>query len=185
MTLHKIFDAAYPPKSIPAGCTGVMGYIGGANAYRTWTLADWAPFSGIRQFPVWVPDVHGSSTPAEAGRMAVAAADARAWVSSGGSRIIVCDLETTVDAVWYRAFAESVNAGGYYCVCYGSASTVKGNGASNVMTADYDGVAQLPAGTVGKQYEANAAFGGTQVDYSVVGDWFFTRGGTGPRREVK
>jgi hypothetical protein len=159
-----------------------MGYIGGASAYRVWTRADWAPFHGIRQFPIWVPDVSGSSTAAEAGRAAVATANGLGWKSSGGSRVIVCDLETTEDASWYKAFAAAVNNGGYYCVAYGSASTVTANGASNVMVAQYDGVADVPAGTVGKQYQANVSYGSTQVDYSVISDWMFNRGGQGPRR---
>lgn len=182
MATHKIFDAAYPPKSVPSGCSGVMGYIGGANAYRVWTLADWAPFRDIRQFPIWVPYVDGSSTPAEAGAAAVAAANARGWKSSGGSRVIICDLETAVVPSWYKAFATAVNNGGYYCVAYGSESTVTQNGASNVLVANYDGVATIPAGAVGKQYSADVAYGSTQVDYSVIDDWMFDRGGQGPRR---
>lgn len=182
MTTHKIFDAAYPPGSVPSGCSGVMGYIGGANAYRVWPLADWAPFRNIRQFPIWVPNVDGSSSPASAGAAAVAEADARGWKSSGGSRVIVCDLETAEVPSWYKAFAAAVNRGGYYCVAYGSASTVHQNGASNVLVAQYDGVAQIPAGAVGKQYSANVTYGSTKVDYSVISDWMFERGGRGPRR---
>lgn len=182
MGLHHIFDAAYPPSSAPASCTGVMGYIGGAAEYREWTKAEWLKFSHLRQYPVWVPDVHGSSTPAAAGHAATAKARALGWKASGGSRILVCDLETVEDEPWYHEFATAVNSDGFYCVAYGSASTVMANRATNVMVAKYDGSQALPSGTHGHQYAANVAYGGTQVDYSVVDDWFFERGGTGPRR---
>lgn len=42
MTLHHIFDAAFPPKTVPAGCSGVLGYIGGANAPFANTQVDYS-----------------------------------------------------------------------------------------------------------------------------------------------
>lgn len=178
---HRCFDAAYPPLEPPAGCDSVLGYIGGAKAYRVWTHAEWLRFRGLRQFPCWVPDVHGKSTPAAAGHAAVATANARGWRSRGGSRVIVCDLETTVAPAWYKAFAEAVNEGGYWCVAYGSASTVRGNDASNYWVADYDGEANIPGWAHAKQYSENVRYSSTQVDYSVISDWMYERGGRGPR----
>lgn len=181
MTLHHCFDAAYPPAVVPSHCDSVLGYIGGAKEYREWTLADWRRFSHLRQFPCWVPDVRGSSSPAAAGHAAAAKARSLGWVSSGGSRVIVCDLETVEAPSWYHAFATAVNDDGFYCVAYGSLSTVLKNRATNVWGAGYDG-SQTLEGQHGHQYAANVRFDSTEVDYSVIDDWMYERGGVGPRR---
>jgi hypothetical protein len=181
MTLYHVFDAAYPPTVPKVGMDGVLGYIGGDNALNVWTPAQWLPFRDLRQFPVWVPDPHGKSTPAQIGAMAVDRANELGWVSSNGSRVIVIDLEEFADRAWWLECGTAINQGGYYAVCYGNASTVAGNHATNVWAAQYDNSATLPAGWVGKQYAANLPFLTTKVDYSVVSEWLFLRGGVGPR----
>ena len=84
MTLHHCFDAAFPPASAPPHCDSVLGYIGGAKEYREWTHAEWLRFSHLRQFPCWVPDVHGSATPAEAGHAAAEKAKRAAYRDGAG-----------------------------------------------------------------------------------------------------
>jgi hypothetical protein len=179
MSLHHVFDAAYPPTTKPSSCDGVLGYIGGARALRVWTHEEWLRFESIRQFPCWVP--RGNENPVTDAKNAVAEANKLGWVSWDGSRVIVCDLETLELPSWYHQWAEEVNNGGYYAVAYGSASTVTANKASNVWVAKYDGSQALPSGTHGHQYAEDIRFSNTEVDYSVVDDWLFDRGGVGSR----
>lgn len=182
MTTYSVFDAAYPPNATPGGCAGVLGYIGGDNALHVWTVAEWLRFQHLRQFPVWVPDVHGRSTPAAIGGAAVARANQLGWRSTNGERVIVIDLETFADSAWWAECAGAINRDGYDAVCYGSASTVGGNRAANVWAAKYDKVAALEStGYCAHQYWANAPYGNTKVDYSTINEWLYTRGGTGPR----
>lgn len=184
MTLYRVFDAAYPPKTPPPGCSGVLGYIGGSRATHVWPgAAPWLPFQHLRQFPCWVPAM--TDNPAEAGQFAVRAARQLGWAPGPkvGPRVIVCDLETIEDRAWYAAWAAEVTAGGFVPAAYGSLSTVLQNAASDVWAADWDGHAVIPAGQTlhGHQDQAGIAYGGTQVDYSVVDAWLYDRGGVGPR----
>lgn len=95
MTLIHCFDAAVPPAVAPAHCGAVLGYVGGADATRTWSLEEWRRFAHLRQFGAWVPDV--KANPAEEARTAV-----HAFRSLGfhETRAIVGDMETTVDREW-------------------------------------------------------------------------------------
>lgn len=184
MSLHKVFDAATPPATVPPGCEGVLGYVGGGRAYRVWTLADWAPFHNLRQFPCWVPPI-GSDPAAEAAR-AVAAVKERGWAAfmpEPETRVIVCDLETSHDAAWWQKFAAEVMLGGFVAVAYGSLATVGDNLASDVWVADFDGLGQLvPGQTVhAKQDQAEISYLRGVVDYSVADNWMMARGGRGPR----
>jgi hypothetical protein len=181
--LYRVFDAAYPPATPPPGCSGVLGYIGGSRAAHVWTASAWLPFRGIRQFPCWVPAMYDQ--PVEAGQNAVRAAKSLGWAPGPkvGPRVIVCDLETAEDRAWYTTWALTVAQGGFVPVVYGSLSTVLANAGTDVWVADWDGEAVVPPGQTihGHQDQANVAFGGTQVDYSVVDEWLWGRGGVGPR----
>jgi hypothetical protein len=175
-----VFDAAYPPAGVPAGAAGVMGYVGGA-AYHVWTPAEWAPFHGIRQYPVWVAESGAADAQADA---AVKAAAKLGWVAhAADARVIVVDLETAAERAWYQVFAMTVAAAGYWPVAYGSLSTVLGNAASNNIVADWDGIKSIPAGQTinGVQYAANVAAAGAAVDWSLFDSWLMARGGVGPR----
>lgn len=180
MTLYHCFDAAYPPKSPPRSCGAVLGYIGGSRALHVWDHAEWLTVQHLRQYPCWVPDPHGKSTPAQIGAAAVDRANELGWRSSDGSRVIVIDLETFASPTWWHECATAINRGGYYAVCYGSASTVGGNKASNVWAAHYDDSQSLE-GQHAHQYAANVRVGNTEVDYSVLDEWLWARGGIGPR----
>lgn len=181
--LYRVFDAAYPPPAAPPGCTGVLGYIGGSRAAHVWPAKAWLPFRNLRQFPCWVPAATDNAT--EAGQFAVRAAKELGWAPgpSVGPRVIVCDLETIMDRVWYASWESAVTAGGFTPVVYGSLSTVLANAASDVWAADWNGEAVVPAGQTihGHQDQADVPFAGTRVDYSVVDAWLFERGGVGPR----
>jgi len=182
--LFRCFDAAYPPATPPPGCSAVLGYIGGSRATNIWKPALWLPFQHLRQFPCWVPAM--TDAPAEAGTFACRAARELGWAPNDtnvGPRVIVCDLETIEDPSWYRLWSGAVVGGGFTPVAYGSLSTIFANRAASVWVAAWDGKQDLPGGTTvhGHQYAADQPYGGTEVDYSVVDEWLYTRGGVGPR----
>jgi len=182
--LYRVFDAAYPPPAAPPGCAGVLGYIGGSRATHVWPAKAWLPFRGLRQFPCWVPSI--TDNPVEAGQFAVRAARELGWAprnEPGWQRVIVFDLESSDIRAWFAQCAAAVAGGGFVPVAYGSLSTVLDNAASDVWAAAWDGHAVIPPGQTihGHQDQADVAFGGTRVDYSVVDGWLFERGGVGPR----
>lgn len=187
MTLHKQFDAAYPPASAPPGCTVAAGYIGRAGyTPNVWTPAAWQPFKGLYQVPIWVPDTSGR--PQAEAAAACAAAKTLGWKPyEPHRRLIVFDLETAELPRWYAAVAAEVAAQGFQAAAYGSLSTVLANKAAVVWSADWDGDYALDPGQSieASQYAANIAFGGTQVDYSAVSDWWTAHCGVGPRWRAK
>jgi hypothetical protein len=188
MSYPKIMDAAVPPQFVPPGIDGVMGYIGGPRATRTWTLADWLKFSHVAQFPVYVPDITGS--PGLQASDAVKLAAARGWAArmpEPATRVIVIDLEAEADRAWYAEMAAVITGAGFAPACYGSLSTVLENAAELVIAAAWSGGSALPAIPEGQtigglQWEPNVPVQGTMVDYSVFTPALFARGGVGPRR---
>lgn len=184
MSLHRCFDAAYPPSVAPDGFEAVLGYLGGGRALNVWTVPQWLVFHQLRQFPCWVPPI-GSDPKAEAAS-AVAAAVELGWAADmplGETRVIIGDLETEHDAAWWKAFSDGVMSGGFLAVAYGSISTIGGNLASDVWVADFDNVAQLvPGQTVhAKQDQADVWLNNSSIDISVIDEWMFARGGRGAR----
>ncbi len=184
MAMHQVIDAAYPPETLPPGVVGVLGYIGGRMADHTWTLEQWLPFASVRQFPVWVADT-GAPSGSE-GWNAVDAAHRLGWsakMDAPDTRLIICDMEMSTDRVWYAGWAAAVTRGGFVPVAYGSLSTVLQVAAADVLAAEWDDLAAIPAGQTihGKQDRANVPFAGTLIDYCVIDDWFYEKGGVGRR----
>jgi hypothetical protein len=122
--------------------------------------------------------------PATAGRTAASRTAELGWTPNAATRrFIVLDMEASVNSGWVAAFANAVRSAGYDVVVYGSAAFVHGNPVeSGYWVALWDGRTDVPAGAVAHQYQANVAFGGTEVDYSMWEQAFLDRFGWGPRR---
>ena len=75
--MKTFIDAATPPATVPPGVGGVLGYIGGPKATRTWTLDEWLRFEHLAQIPVYVPAL--IKDPVAQGEAAVRAALALGW----------------------------------------------------------------------------------------------------------
>jgi len=188
VSVHKAvtIDAAYPPPACPPGIAGVLGYIGGPLVTHTWPTAAWLPFAHVRQFPLYVGDL--GRDPAPQASQAVDRMFALGWspwLGGAARRALIIDLETGADPAWYERFAAVVLRGGYVPVVYGSASTVLGNAASDVLVAEWDNMPDIPPGQTirGIQYKSDVPLENTKVDYSVIDDWLLARGGIGPRRQ--
>jgi hypothetical protein len=182
VTLHKQFDAAYPPASAPPGCTVVAGYIGGSQALNVWTPAEWRVFQSLYQVPIWVPDMNGD--PKAEASDACAASRKLGWSpDKPNRRLIVFDLEMAEVPAWYASVAAEVAAQGFQAAAYGSLSTVLANKAAVVWSADWDEDYALDHGQSieATQYAPDIAFQDTQVDYSAVSDWWTAHCGVGPR----
>jgi len=184
---YTVFDAAEPPSAPPVFAQGAMGYLGGPRAARAWTLDEWLPFRGLKQYGIYVPDI--GADPQQQGQDAAELAVALGWsdkMAGDEQRAIIIDMETSVDAAWYKSIAAAVGARGFMPVCYGSLDTVLGNAASDVLAAEWINNPAMPAGQTlhGNQYQANVAFLGTIIDKSVIDGWLYKRGGVGPRRAV-
>jgi hypothetical protein len=184
MPLTRCFDAAYPPPFVPAGAGAVLGYIGSDypdperldRNFHTWTPAEWLPFKGIRQFPVWECNPANSAKASAAN--AVSEMRELGWFPG---RALVGAMETFITSGWWAVFEREVEALGMFPVCYGSRSTVYGNHAKRYWEALYDGVPALPSDnptTLAKQY-----FSGGGIDWSVVSPQLIQHGGVGPRNQ--
>lgn len=181
--LARIFDAAYPPATVPPGCTGVLGYVSGQRATRIWTPSWWLPFAALRQFPAMVPNFT-IETPEQAALDAVDAVQVLGWAAhEPDERVILVDSETLVEPGWYQRCAEIIGNEGFTPVDYGSESTILLNAAEDVWVAAWDGATVLEPGQTihAHQYAASVSFGGTQIDLSVADEWLMARGGIGPR----
>jgi len=184
---YTIFDAAVPPDARPAGTQGVLGYVGG-RATHVWRPAEWLPFRVVRQFPAWVADL--SADPRHQADAAVAAVKALGWAAyepEPERRAIIYDMETAADPAFYAVLASVTDLAGFVAVAYGSLSTVLQCAAADVLAAEWDDKAKIPAGQTihGKQYKANVPLGGTEVDYSIIDAWLYQRGGQGARHQPK
>lgn len=185
VTLHKVFDAAFPPAAAPPGADGVLGYVGGqGRTPHVWTPEEWRRFSHLRQFPAWLPDF--AADPVRDADAAADAVEALGWAKMGepDTRLILLDGEASRFPGWYKSWADRTTVRGFYPVDYGSLFYVGANFAKDVWAADWNDVAQLPPGQSigGEQYRANVAWDGTSIDLSVITAELFNRGGIGPRR---
>jgi hypothetical protein len=182
VTLRKQFDAAYPPTSVPPGCTVAAGYIGGPEALNVWTPAEWRRFRALYQVPIWVPNT--DADPRAEASDACAATKALGWAPNEvNRRLIVFDLELAEVPGWYASVAAEVAAQGFQAAAYGSLSAVLANKAAVVWSADWDQDYALDPGQgiEASQYAEDIAWENTEVDYSAVSDWWTAHCGVGPR----
>jgi len=189
MTLHKVFDAAFPPNEAPPGAEGVLIYIGlHGFTPHVWTTEECLRFQHLRQFPTWLPD-KGANPLVDAAN-AVATAKRYGWAAHHSplstERLLLCDVETSEIPAWYDTWSRVVNSAGFMPYDYGSLSNVLANAAYDVWAADWNGIPKLiPGETIhGDQYKAGILWEGTRIDLSVVDDSLFNRGGVGPRHQV-
>jgi hypothetical protein len=177
-----MFDAAFPPQTAPPGAQAVLGYVGGRGLDRdthVWTLPEWQRFADLRQFPAWACSTEVG--PEESALVACQLAGTFGW-HRNGTRALVGDMETRVDADWWRRFAASTVTAGMVPVCYGSASTVKGNKPARIFGAEWNNDPLIPYGWLAHQYEGNVPFGGTLIDWSALTPEMLKLGGEGKRR---
>lgn len=187
MSQYLIFDAETPPTLSPRHTVGVMGYVGGPRAARAWRLDEWTRFFGLKQFPIYVPDI--GTNPLSQAREAVQLVLALGWsdkMTGPQKRAIIIDMETSADRVWWDKIATDIGAHGFVAVAYGSLSTVLDNAAEDVLAADWETAPVIPVGQTlhGSQYDANVPARGALVDYSMIDNWLYQRGGVGPRHKV-
>lgn len=182
MSLHRMFDAAYPPAAAYPGSDAVAGYIGG-NTPHIWTLAEWQRFLHLVQFPIWVG--YQESDPVTHGQSAAKAMRDLGWRPNAEiRRACILDFETEVNTAWVDTFASEIWTAGYETLVYGSADTVVNNPEKEGRwIALYDNQASIPPlpGAIGHQYRANVAWESTHVDLSVISDDMMVHGGQGER----
>jgi hypothetical protein len=186
MSVYQIMDAAYPPATVPAGVQGVIGYLASPAALHSWEPREWLPFQHLRQFPMWVAALTGS--PTQQAEIAVSQVLSLGWAAhepAPYTRAIGIDMEASAEPAFYAIMAEIISGAGFAPFAYGSLSTVLGNAADDVLVADWDDTAVIPAGQDihGGQYLANVPYGSTKVDYSLFDGWLYQRGGRGARRQ--
>jgi len=185
--ISRMFDASRPPSTAPTGFQAVLGYVGKPGfTPHVWTPEEWQPFAHLRQFPCYVPDL--AAAPNGEALAAVAAVKALGWAAHMPDvRAIVFDFETAegpYDRAWWETCAATVGEDGFCGVPYGSLSTIFELAASDVIVAAWDNNGQLEPGQTahGHQYLAGVPYQNTQIDYSVIDEWLFARGGRGARR---
>ena len=156
-----MWDAAVLPAALPSGYSAAAGYIGGENAYRTWTDADWARVKGLRKLPIWVPPAAG--TEAEARRDIISILNIILHYRIPRNSPIALDLETSqADSTYVAALADFLQFYGYGTIAYGSLATIETAAAAPPYiwrwTADWTGSPHLDAGAQATQYVSTAAY---------------------------
>jgi hypothetical protein len=176
------WDAAFCPDPPPAEIGGHRMsyggfYLGGSSAFHVWTDQERRRLaaSGLRCMPIWVP-TPGFENPRQVA-LAAAAALRAVGVPHHATpwRVLMWDLETgkEPDPPWLNIAADTLASRGFGSLVYGSPG---GSGLfsyaqrSGYMVASFDGVPELypHPHVVGKQYTANQAVPGGEVDLDVV-----------------
>lgn len=176
--LSRIFDASTPPQLAPAGCAGVLGYIGRPGfTPHVWMPAEWQRFAHLTQFPAWLPDFTQHAG-AEATAI-VTALKAAGWEPEKNALrtlAVVIDYETSgaAEAEWHGNLADALGSVGYDAIAYGSLSSVVQIEAAHVWAADWNGEADLSG--AGMTVHAHQYLDAGSVDYSVADDWLMARG---------
>ena len=185
------WDAAFCPDPAPTDINGrrmlyAGFYLGGSSAFHVWSDAERRRLgpAHLRGMPIWVP-TPGSDNPRQ---VALAAATAMRAVGIPSHatpwRVLMWDLETGVepDPSWLNVAADTLASRGYGSLVYGS----PGNGLfsyaarSGYMVASFDGKPSLypHPNVAGKQYEANVAVPGGEVDLDVLASSMLAHLGT-------
>lgn len=130
---ERMRDAAFP-ESIQGNWAGAVGgYYGGPRALNAWSPGNWQRFSHLRKLPIWVAGTHGPNE----GKAAVAILRSLGVPKGAWTAL---DMETRVNRLYVRNFADELHAADYQVWVYGSASTVFGNPAiDGYWVADYAG----------------------------------------------
>lgn len=169
-SIAKMADEAVPNGVVPPGYEVIAGYIGGPEAFHTWTADQWAAFKGVKKLPIFVPNiaVPGKGNPgAETEGWQVLASLYRLKVPKGSP--VALDLETVVNGTYVSSFQKLLNWAGYFVWVYGSASTVFGNPPANgYWVADFTG---SPFMFNHAKVRATQYASGNQFDSSLVKGW--------------
>ena len=152
MSVLLFADSAWPlPASqIPAGVSGVCGYIGG-DCPHVWTPAEWAAQKTRFRLPIYVR----SNPPGPGAAVDVAAAVAQLRILGAPQGCLVAwDMETAVDPEYIGQVYEGLTAAGYKLIVYGSKDFVLGNKNPDgyYWGADWTNVPHVSAGNVMTQF---------------------------------
>lgn len=115
----------------------VIGYLGGPEAFHTWSDADWAQYRPNPKIPTWVGGDGG-----EPEAWAALQALHRLGVPTG--KVVMLDLETRIDRTYVEAFGGILQWAGFKVWPYGSTSTLFQNPQLNgYAAADPTGVEHM------------------------------------------
>lgn len=174
--LQRVFDASTPPLAAPAGCAGVLGYVGRPGyTPHVWTPLEWGRFRALVQFPAYLPNIANHAS-LEAVDALIPLLKSAGWNGQDGPRAVVIDYETlgSAEAAWHAELADVLGQHGFDAIAYGSLSDVVQIEAAHVWAADWNNETDLaPAGmTVHAHQYRNAG----ALDYSVADEWLMGRG---------
>lgn len=168
---YTMTDGAYFSSGMLSGSQAVAGYIGGPNAYRVWTDADWKAAGHVPKLPIWVPAANASTPDARTEVIEILNVILHYAIPRG--QAIAFDLEASqADVLYMRAIGGWLEFFGYGTLVYGSESTL-GAAAPPYLwrwDAEWTGVAHLTSGAMATQWESNA-----QWDTSTVSAELYAR----------
>lgn len=156
MTLLLFADAAYPPRQVPSGVTGICGYIGGDTPH-VWTAADWASQKARYRLPVYTR----SNPPGPGAQADVAEAVAQlGHIGCPKGKLVAWDMETAADAAYIKGVYGDLSAAGWKVIVYGSESSVLGNDNPDGLywAADWTNVPHMAGRSQITQYVSFASY---------------------------
>lgn len=176
--VKRMWDAANPPASPPAGYDAAAGYIGGDTPH-VWTVGQWRQLGKLPKLPIFVR----SNPPADATHARVQG-HADAWraleqlhrIGCPPGRAVAYDLEQAVNAPLVTAFNDVMSWAGFRVWPYGARSFIFRNPAcAGRWVADYldPPVPHMVKGAAVRstQYRPELAVPGGTVDVSLVKWW--------------
>lgn len=174
--MRTMYDAAYLPNPTPSGYGIAAGYVASDGVQHPWSPADWTRAAAHSRY--LLPIAGGSLYNANPGNPQTDALEALGAAPHGYPHHVAFAL----DVEHYKAaqahatgyadrWCEAMTAAGAVPVIYCSQTDAHLFPGRNLWVAAWDGVADIPAGAVAKQYDSPVTEPGLQVDVSSVVDW--------------
>ena len=164
MTTYKMTDGAYFSPAMLDGAQAVACYLGGANAFRTWTFAELTAAAHLPRLPIWVPPAAASATQATTDLYAILGAMLHYGIPRG--QTIAFDLEMSkADVTYMTQIAHDLHFFGYGAIGYGSLSTITAAVPSYLWKwdADWTGQPHLTEGMQATQWTDGARFDTSEI----------------------
>jgi hypothetical protein len=144
----------------------VIGYLGGPDAYHTWSEADWIQYKDNPKIPTWVGGMDGTGEGWQA-------LQALYHLGVPRGKVVMLDLETRIDKTYVTAFGAVLQWAGFLVWPYGSTSTIFQNPQLNgYAVADPTGTEHMypHPGVRMTQYAFGPSYDSDAVKEWILGD---------------
>lgn len=165
--MRRMYDAVTPQGFTNNEFQIAAGYCGGDTPH-VWTKSEWDSTAQRYRLPIWVRSNPAGHDGAAEARLFKSVLDS---IGCPNLVTVALDYETAVDNQYLIAFENEMHLlGGHDVMLYGSLSYVEQNlnPSGGYWVAEWDDLANLPAGTVAHQYMNHPNYDESVVSDSVI-----------------